>query len=330
MGERGILTRSEDAGATWTVLPQLTIYDMEGLHFIDSLNGWACGNINNAGIIVKTTDGGFNWQVVEENGSTGISSTASIHFVNDTLGFCGSFNRMLRSIDGGETWTSTTLGNNYTIRGIDFINDSTGVAVAGPRIYRTNNRGNSWTQVLFDTNVLFDDVQMINDTLGFAVTTSSTTRMYKTINGGLTWTAHPVVVSWVIDAFYMRPDGVGFIAAGTNATYYRSTDFGTTWTAVQTPNYGSDTNVITANEDGDVVCLGDNGTVWQSTANGDPNTFVDRQQEEQYAFRTMDFTDINTGHLFGRDFIVKTTDGGQTFISTPITTARTPNCVHFP
>ncbi|MFY7971603.1 MAG: hypothetical protein ACOVOO_06660, partial [Flavobacteriales bacterium] len=46
VGERGILMRSEDAGENWSVLPQLTIYDMEGLHFIDSLKGWACGNIN--------------------------------------------------------------------------------------------------------------------------------------------------------------------------------------------------------------------------------------------------------------------------------------------
>ncbi len=76
--------------------------------------------------------------------------------------------------------------------------------------------------------------------------------------------------------------------------------------------------------------MGKNGVLWKSAVNGDPASFSDKQQNEQWGMTTMSFTDENTGHLFGRDFILKTTDGGQSFTTTAITTARSPFCVHFP
>ncbi len=77
------------------------------VRFVDARNGWAVGE---AGLVLKTTDGGDKWRRVRQD--TGIE--ASLHQVRFAdalhgwaLGWAGA---LLRTVDGGESWVAVDAG----------------------------------------------------------------------------------------------------------------------------------------------------------------------------------------------------------------------------
>jgi photosystem II stability/assembly factor-like uncharacterized protein len=328
IGERGVLIRSEDAGLTWNVLPQLPYYDYKSFFFTDSLTGYACGSINNAGIIIKTIDGGLHWNILEESGPTGIGSTQSIWFTSDSVGYCGSFKKILKTTDAGETWSETNFSANTSHYDIEFINDSVGFSAAGDKLYRTINAGNTWSQVLVDSENSIRYISFANDTIGFVSTYSS--EVYRTTNAGATWTLFGVPFSWVVDAMQFVNDSTGFVACGSNTLYYRTTDSGASWALVQNPNWSSEVRAFAANTSGDVVAVGQNGLIFQSSQYGNLNTWTNRVEGNQYALRCLDMIDSNTGFFAGPGYILKTTDACETLLPTAISNTNFPNAIHFP
>lgn len=57
------LYRSEDAGLTWTFIKQVT-WDGQ-FSFVDSQYGWAVARADDEIALVRTTDGGETWQLIE-------------------------------------------------------------------------------------------------------------------------------------------------------------------------------------------------------------------------------------------------------------------------
>ena len=82
---------------------------IEDLFMIDAQTGYAaCGS----GQIFKTSDGGNNWLTIYNNSVT----NRSIEFINSQKGFVGaldysqpSFDILMRTLDGGSSWTDVTL-----------------------------------------------------------------------------------------------------------------------------------------------------------------------------------------------------------------------------
>ena len=54
VGESGVVLKTTDGGATWTVKNAGTTAPLRSVHFVDAHRGWAIGG---RGIIFKTTDG---------------------------------------------------------------------------------------------------------------------------------------------------------------------------------------------------------------------------------------------------------------------------------
>jgi photosystem II stability/assembly factor-like uncharacterized protein len=74
----------------------------------DGLHGWAVGD---SGVIVRTVDGGKNWQL---SNYTGGLSLRSVYFLNASVGVASatSSNRVLHSNDGGVNWTPVVADEN--------------------------------------------------------------------------------------------------------------------------------------------------------------------------------------------------------------------------
>ena len=74
-------------------------YDLNAVSFVAKRTGWATGE---AGIVLKTTDGGFNW----EPKSTGVNKTLHgiIALSEKDIYAVGEEGIIIRSTDGGETW----------------------------------------------------------------------------------------------------------------------------------------------------------------------------------------------------------------------------------
>ena len=92
---------------------------LRSVFFVDHDMGWAVGD---RGIILKTEDGGRNWQSIS---SPRDLVWTSVFFINEKVGwitggyFRGSLERsvgvMIRTIDGGKTW------QNFSKNGIPFV-----------------------------------------------------------------------------------------------------------------------------------------------------------------------------------------------------------------
>jgi len=80
-GRGGVLMRTEDRGATWTLASTGTQMTLNDLFFISPTQGWLVGWM---GTLLKTEDGGVNWQRV----SVGTRNDLfGVHFINDQRGW---------------------------------------------------------------------------------------------------------------------------------------------------------------------------------------------------------------------------------------------------
>ncbi|MHC4429936.1 MAG: WD40/YVTN/BNR-like repeat-containing protein, partial [Planctomycetota bacterium] len=95
-------------------------------HFpVDATTGYAVGNM---GVILKTTDGGANWNSQDSGGT--ISLRDVCFPVDATTGYVtGSVGTILKTTDGGSNWNVQTSGTTEVLRAVHFpIDTMTGFA----------------------------------------------------------------------------------------------------------------------------------------------------------------------------------------------------------
>lgn len=134
VGQRGVVVVSEDGGKTWTQSRVPVRTDLLAVHFPTPEQGWAVGH---GGVVIHTSDGGRTWtkqldghdasrlildyygkaadvpdaeafvereQSLAEFGGT--QPFMGVFFEDTRRGYVvGTFNRILRTEDGGKTWT---------------------------------------------------------------------------------------------------------------------------------------------------------------------------------------------------------------------------------
>ena len=179
---------------------------LNAVFFLDASEGWAAG----AGGVLHTTDAGLNWREVdgEESGARHVNARV-LWFTSARNGWiAGQHGTLLRTRDGGETWSS-----------VPFPSSSAGDA-------RPYFFGGTWTDAA----------------RGWLVGDYGT--ILRTADGGDTWTA---VDAGTHEAFFTAiafagADGwiAGFIQhrrrgpAPARSVVYRTRDGGTTWALERT------------------------------------------------------------------------------------------------
>lgn len=277
------------AQVSWTQVPTGGSTQLFSAQFIDANTGWVVGE---GGSIFKTTNGGSSWtQVTTEK----ISTVNGIQFVNSSTGWLvgsGQFhsvivgttitmynyrNQLMKTTDGGQTWTDVNLPvHDYSgLNDLAFIDASTGwvVGEAG-RIYKTTDGGASWeNQSQLGHNMRWQGVHFVDALHG-----------------------------WIA--------GKQDSSAGNDALVMRTVDGGTTWTEVLTVPLGhkfSDLQFISANVGwfvaGDLMySTADGGVTWSKVPQGKYDTHM-----------KVHFTSATNGFLVRADGVVRTTsDGGVT------------------
>lgn len=232
LGIRSFVAKSTDLGANWQILAE-DIFPSG-----DNLNGISF--FGNTGIVVgstgkmyRSTNGGANW--------TDISNTAlyaggfnDVQLLNASTGYaCGANDnskQILKTVDGGATWTALTTGQTNTDYDMWWDNETTGWVVgSGGRIIRTTNGGDSWTQSTTSVTSTLYSIRRASANVFYACGTSGS--FIKSEDGGQTFitktapTTSPLYTIEIISENEV-------LVLGSAGIVYKTTDGGNTWTTV--------------------------------------------------------------------------------------------------
>jgi photosystem II stability/assembly factor-like uncharacterized protein len=217
----GFILKTTDGAQQW-VQQYSSTAGINGIDFLDSSNGWAVGS---NGEIVKTTDGGTNWNL-QPSGTT--RALRAIDFVDTNTGWVGGgdpgdIGEIFKTTDGGNTWVSqitTRMGS--TISSISFVDSDNGWAVGGSIsggtgdgiLLKTTDGGATWTNQSYNSDAALNGVKFIDVNHGMAV---GDFLIISTTDGGNTWTRENVPQGrWYFSLSTLDPDNVTVVGQAGN------------------------------------------------------------------------------------------------------------------
>lgn len=159
---------------------------LRDIFFLNESDGWIGAD---AGIILKTTDGGETWIELETAGTAG-GSINDIYFLDENVGFICGFNYFQRTVDGGLSWADIEAfepaHEMYQLNEIHFEGFNTGW-VCGDigYIYKTEDGGITWTAQTSGTEVSLQGIAFVNENIGYACGFDGT--ILGTNDGGGNW-----------------------------------------------------------------------------------------------------------------------------------------------
>src|SRR5262249_16714511 len=130
---------------------------------------------------------GWFWQNPLPQGNTLSAAATPDPSTMVAVGYGGT---ILRTTDGGASWTPQFSGTTNILHGVSFVDANTGTAVGeSGSIVRTTDGGATWTpQFSGTTNILYG-VSFVDANTGTAVGGNGT--ILRTTDGGATWTVQP-------------------------------------------------------------------------------------------------------------------------------------------
>jgi photosystem II stability/assembly factor-like uncharacterized protein len=243
---------------SWSVLsssPSATSFRHDDTFFLTEDYGYLC---NVDGQVHRTTDGGTNWELMEDNPDI---SFRCIGFVNAAHGWAGNLGPgrwsptidtmpLYETLDSGKTWTAVTAISGTLpegICGINVVNDSVVYAVGrvgGPAyLLKTTNAGASWQSLdlsaqardLIDCRFFSADTGFVSGSAPDG-TGSHHYAIFGTVDGGASWSTvasgtDTVQLAWKL-FFLTRQIGFASIESipdHDSLPILKTTDGGLTW-----------------------------------------------------------------------------------------------------
>src|SRR5690242_11751933 len=220
-GSRHTLLRTTD-GENWDEAG--TVPGDEFFTFISPMTGFASVHDE----IQRTDDGGQRWTTVakcqvtvEVNGLThgDRCSPWAIHFPTPQVGYAvgkgsSAYIALLRTRDGGATWTVTAVPADDKAERVFFTSEQTGfVRVGNGKLYRTDDGGDTWRALpaTAPREILFADPEV-----GWSMSYRS---MLFTTNGGRSWSTREIPFPAMVNAFSLPRRDRGYAVGGHGMIY---------------------------------------------------------------------------------------------------------------
>lgn len=244
-GDDGYLAVTNNGGKTWARQIINTAENITEIYFRDDDNGYLVAGTD----LFITKDGGKNWRkivIFNRNDFRGLTPEfLSIRFADKKLGFAiGSLLRkvgkdmeiadsfVMRTNDGGETWSRVIVPTNQELFHLDFVNNSRGwIAGGNGTILTTLDGGLNWQIQQTKTTRDIYNIDFNNERDGLAVGEKGT--ILRTENGGSTWEKLTLSFSQDFSKIdFLRvdfADDKNCWIAGQKGSILRSSDKGKTW-----------------------------------------------------------------------------------------------------
>lgn len=211
----GSILKTTDGGASWDSQFSAPGVYLRCVGFGNSTRGWV-GTLTQRCRLLETSDGGANWLAVENLPDLAPVAACGMSVVNDQVVYVSGTNRpedfprMMKTTDGGSTWTAWDMSAHASIL-IDtwFADSMHGWVVGGkaseptpttrgklkPVVLETTDGGVTWTNRIANIQDDFPfgewgwKIQFINDNVGFvSLENLSDGAILKTTDGGQSWT----------------------------------------------------------------------------------------------------------------------------------------------
>lgn len=312
--DAGSLFESVDGGTTWIHrnIPFNLNDPFNGLFFLDSQNGWAFGNDN-----YRTTDGGTTWIQLQFLGSTYF-----MEFYTTSFGLAkGNFGRYV-SHDSGDSWVGSPNG----MFAFDFANDLMGLGISDGALYRTTDGGTTFILVYTGESKA---VTFLSSTVAVGIVNNT---FVRSTDSGMTWTTGAAAESrdrlLAVSADVVLAWGRTGNFPDYDDRILRSNDGGQTWTDLGEPiqegirafAVADEQTLIASDLGGNMFRSSDAGLNWIQT-------FATPGPRPGFLSSAVPvFPDPLTGYFgYGNGFVIKTTDGGQSWSQISSGTGQTLN-----
>jgi len=237
------LCKTEDMCSSWTEIIQ-SPYLIGPYQFLNRDTVYAIiGDSISSNIILKSIDGGANWQEFKSFAHYGPSFQLTNMFFNKIdvgfiIGRFGWFNNTSCIVPSNIGWRIQIL--SYQIKDVIFIDndnglllgtDRSGIGVHGDwngHIFLTSDGGKSW-DVKFFTLGIMKSYEFVNESIGFSLTDNG---IYKTTDSGNNWVQ---VNEWPGNDICFMDEENGFVVGrygdslSNGAGILKTTDTGETW-----------------------------------------------------------------------------------------------------
>lgn len=277
IGGAGRTVISSDGGTTWLQQPLIDTFgnSISGSHIYDlcpvsgqdvvSAGQFYLGNSQCVFTSQSNTVDWFRTYLI----TTGTNPKLfwDVDFVSNLIGYAaGTHGRIIKTTDGGLTWTLLTTSVTAELYGIDFVNATTGVAVGDNVILRTTDGGVTWAA---QTNTLFlRSIHFPTSLVGYASGVNGA--MLKSIDAGATWTSLPVsnLVTALFNEVWFTSQDTGYAVAGN--LIFKTVDGGQIWTYTAFP-FGTTFRSIHFLDANNGYAVGSNGIVYRTSNAGGPS-----------------------------------------------------------
>jgi photosystem II stability/assembly factor-like uncharacterized protein len=235
----------------------------------------ACAAVAHAGVSVGRS--GWQWgnPLPQGHGLRALDMDGSLGYA------AGDFGTLLRTDDGGSTWTALSTGVTADLAQVAIL-DSDSVVVAGRcAVRRSDDGGRTFVRLAWTTSdercgATIAAIAFPTEQRGYLVRTDGS--ILRTDDGGLTWTTATTLVAGEPTAAAFTSADVGVLTTA-SGLIYRTADGGGSWTIVRVESHGLRAVAFTGptigyvvGDDSTVLRTLDGGKTWSLRSTGDPRT----------------------------------------------------------
>lgn len=326
VGEDGRIIRTTNGGTSWNFENNSGNFtDLNAVHFPTAATGYAIAEQ----AVLKTIDGGDNWQEIQWMPERTLHGT---FFTTPDSGFVVGLGGYIQSTaDGGANWSDNTP-LPITIQSTFFVDADTGYfGGAGyfeGAIYKTTDGGESFTKLTLPSPVTaISSMFFTNENTGYAATILNSDRVIlKTTDGGDSWSPVPSNTTAIITSIHFPNPGTGY-AVGTSGALVKTTDGGESWNALSTGTSNTLNSVFFVDAQTGYIA-GDIATL-RKTTNGGLN-WAPQNSGLIGQLSSIYFTSFDAGYIAGTSGrISRTTNGGVNWQAMNTASTDLLRSVHF-